>query len=250
MSTIIQSRGVPAGRRGRPAAPRRRPDPGTAAATRGDPALRPVHRPGRGPPHPAGLLAQPQAAGRGGRTAVEELARPGDRRWRLNSDVPPRATAVFGSPDVHRAGTRRILACPYCHGLQAVPPQPVQVVIFAIGCRKCHRVFRITEAGAAPASDRADEGIITPRRRPGRVFIDRRVEPAEGGSKQAPARSTGNRLMMGMHARELRSTAIALLALAAAAAAMYVLLAVLDSTHTAVRRRRPGQHDDGRACRR
>ena len=38
--------------------------------------------------------------------------------------------------------------------------------------------------------------------------------------------------------RGLRSTAIALLALAAAAAAMYALLAVLDSTHTAVRRAR------------
>jgi hypothetical protein len=141
---------------------------------------------------------------------------------------------VFGSPDVHRVGTRRILACPYCNGLQAIPAQPVQ---FAIGCRKCHRVFRITEAGAARASDRADEAIITPRRRPGRVFIDRRVEPADGGSKQAPARPTGNRLM-GM-LRGLRSTAIALLALAAAAVAMYVLLKVLDSTHTAVRRAPP-----------
>ena len=123
---------------------------------------------------------------------------------------------MFGSPDVHRAGTRRILACPYCNGLQAIPPQPVR---FAIGCRKCHRVFRITEAGAARASDRADGAIITPRRRPGRVFIDRRVEPAEGGSKQAPARSTGNRLMGMLREtlRGLRSTAIALLALAAAA---------------------------------
>lgn len=145
---------------------------------------------------------------------------------------------MLGSPDVHRAGTRRILACPYCHGLQAIPPQPVR---FAIGCKKCHRVFRITEAGAARASDRADEANITPRRRPGRVFIDPRVEPAEGGREQAPARSTGNR-WMGMLREKLRglqSTAIALLAFPAAAAAVYVLLAVLDSTHTAVRRPLP-----------
>jgi hypothetical protein len=145
---------------------------------------------------------------------------------------------MFGSPDVHRAGTRRTLACPYCHGLQAIPPQPAR---FAIGCRKYHRVFGITEAGAVRSSDRADEANITPRRRPGRVFIGQRVEPAEGGRKQAPARSTGNRWMRMLREtlRGLESTAIALLALAAAAAAVYVLLAVLDSTHTAVRRPLP-----------
>jgi hypothetical protein len=144
---------------------------------------------------------------------------------------------VFDSPDVPPAGTRRILVCPYCHGLQAVPPQPVQVAIFAIGCRRCHRVFCITEARAAPASDRADEGIITPRRTPEPVSIGRRVEPAAGGSRQAPERPTGNRLM-GM-LRQLRSTAIALLAIASAAVAMHALLAVLDSVHAALRRAPP-----------
>jgi hypothetical protein len=145
---------------------------------------------------------------------------------------------VFGSLDVHRAGTRRILTCPYCNGLQAIPPQPVG---FAIGCKKCHRVFRIAGAGPAPASDRTDEAVITPRPRPGRVFIDRRVEPADGGSKQALACSPSNRSLGILRGtlRGLRSTAIVLLALAAAAAAAYALLAVLDSTHTAVRRALP-----------
>ena len=87
------------------------------------------------------------------------------------------------------------------------------------------------------ASDRADEGIITPRRTPEPVSIGRRVEPAAGGSRQAPERPTGNRLM-GM-LRQLRSTAIALLAIASAAVAMHALLAVLDSVHAALRRRRP-----------
>jgi hypothetical protein len=145
---------------------------------------------------------------------------------------------MVGSPDVHRAGIRRILACPYCHGPQGVPSQPVR---FVLGCRECHRVFRVTEAGAERVSDRADKANITSRRRPVRVFIDQRVEPAGGGGKQALARSTGNGLM-GMlreSLRGLQSRAIALLALAAAAAALYSLLAVLDSTHTAVRRALP-----------
>ena len=109
---------------------------------------------------------------------------------------------------------------------------------FVLGCRKCHRVFRVTEAGAAAVSDRADEANITSRRRPVRVVIDPRVEPAEGGGKQAPARSTGIGLMgiLRESLRGLQSTAIALLALAAAAAALYILLAVLDSTRTAARR--------------
>ena len=38
---------------------------------------------------------------------------------------------MFGSPDIHRAGSRSILACPYCHGLQAIPPQPVRLAIDA-----------------------------------------------------------------------------------------------------------------------
>jgi hypothetical protein len=144
---------------------------------------------------------------------------------------------MVGSPDVHRAGIRRILACPYCHGLQGIPAQPVR---FVLGCRKCHRVFRVTEARAARVSQ-ADEANITPRRRPVRVFIDQPVETAAGGRKQTPARSTGNGLM-GMlreSLRGLQSTAIALLALAAAAAAVFILLAVLDSTHTAMRRALP-----------
>jgi hypothetical protein len=145
---------------------------------------------------------------------------------------------VFGSPDIDRAGTRRILACPYCHGLQAIPPQPVR---FTIGCRECHRLIRITEAGAPLASDRTDEALIAPRCRPSRVFIDRRVEPADEGNKQAPERATSTR-WMGMlreTLRGVRSTVITLLALAAAAVAVYVLLTVLDSTHTAVRRALP-----------
>ena len=28
---------------------------------------------------------------------------------------------MFDLPDVRRAGTRRILVCPYCNGLQAIP---------------------------------------------------------------------------------------------------------------------------------
>src|SRR4051794_18286365 len=66
--------------RRRPAAPRRHLDPRAAAATRGDPALRPVHRPGCGPLPPASLLAQPRAAGDRGSRAFEELARPGGRQ--------------------------------------------------------------------------------------------------------------------------------------------------------------------------
>src|SRR6185312_7607992 len=114
---------------------------------------------------------------------------------------------------------------------------PVPFAIFVIGCRRCHRVFRIKEAGAARASDRADEGTLTPRRTPDPVSIGRRAEPAAGGSRQAPGRPTGNRLM-GM-LRQLRSTAIARFALAVAAGAVYVRLAILDSTHAAGRRALP-----------
>ena len=73
---------------------------------------------------------------------------------------------MFGSPDIHRAGTRRILACPYCHGLQAIPAQPVQL---AIGCREsgvqvaivpgpglsartCSRMRGLARAGPRPAA--------------------------------------------------------------------------------------------------
>lgn len=45
---------------------------------------------------------------------------------------------MYRVPDFHQVDTRRILACPYCDSLQAIPPRPVQC---AIGCRRCHRVF-------------------------------------------------------------------------------------------------------------
>ncbi len=51
---------------------------------------------------------------------------------------------MFGLIDVHRAVARRIL-CPYCHRLQAIP---LQSEGFSIGCRNCHRVFRVTETGS------------------------------------------------------------------------------------------------------
>jgi hypothetical protein len=140
---------------------------------------------------------------------------------------------VFRSPDVHRVGTRRILACPYCDGLQAIPPRPLQL---AIGCRRCHRVFRVTEAGAARASDRVDEPVLTPRRRPAQALIDRRVEPADGAGGPAPPRTSGGRLRELL--RWLRSTAIAPLALVASAA-VHALLTIAESTHTAVRRSLP-----------
>ena len=49
------------------------------------------------------------------------------------------------STDVRRDVTRHILACPYCQRPQAIPPQSVG---FAVGCGRCHRVFRVTETGA------------------------------------------------------------------------------------------------------
>ena len=52
---------------------------------------------------------------------------------------------MFGSPDVHRAGTRRILACPYCNGLQAIPPQPVRI---RRRVQEMSSGVRVTEAGA------------------------------------------------------------------------------------------------------
>ena len=49
------------------------------------------------------------------------------------------------SPEVQRDLTRHTLLCPHCHHLQVIPPQSVG---FAVGCRKCHRAFRVTESRA------------------------------------------------------------------------------------------------------
>jgi hypothetical protein len=132
---------------------------------------------------------------------------------------------VLGSPDTNRVGARRILACPHCHRLLYLGPEPVPS---GIACRGCHRVVRINDPGA---DDRGEGRAIVPEWSPRRIFIDRRPDPS---ARATPSRRAGGRLreMLG----RLRSTAIALLVLAAAAAAVYVLLAALEATHDAARR--------------
>jgi hypothetical protein len=147
---------------------------------------------------------------------------------------------VLGSSGLNRVGPRRILACPRCQRLQYIIPRPA---LFDIVCKHCDRGFRVAETGAVAtvavtrAADREDEPAILARRRPGQVFIDRRSGSADEIGEPSPRRSLGDRLRE--MSRRLRSTAIALLALAVAAAAVYTLLVVLASTHTAVRRSLP-----------
>ena len=71
---------------------------------------------------------------------------------------------MFGLTDVHRAVARRILTCPYCDRPQLVP---LKSAGFAVGCRKCHRVFRVTKTGfvADVKSARAADGAAPGRPR-------------------------------------------------------------------------------------
>ena len=114
---------------------------------------------------------------------------------------------MFGLTDVHRAVARRTLVCPYCNRLQAIP---LQSAGFSVGCRKCHRVFRVTETGAV-----AD------------------VESARAADGAAPGRSPGDQVRSLL--RGLRSVVIALLALAVIAEAIRQL-GSLDAARSAGRR--------------
>ena len=144
---------------------------------------------------------------------------------------------MFDSPDLHRVGNRRILACPYCDRLQHVIPPPVP---FAVECRTCHRVFVVAHDGAvaipiaAQADVRESEPTITPRQVPGQVFIDRQVEPADEVGEPVPPRSRadGSRGVLS----RLRSAAIALIALAAAVGVAHAVVVIAESIHTAIRR--------------
>src|SRR5688500_12050709 len=93
---------------------------------------------------------------------------------------------MFSPTDVHRAVARRILVCPYCNRLQAIP---LQSAGYSVGCRKCHRVFRVTETGSV-----AD------------------VEPTRAADGAALESSRGDRVRSLL--RGLRSVVIAVLAIA------------------------------------
>ena len=114
---------------------------------------------------------------------------------------------MLGLTDVQRAVARRILVCPHCHRPQAIP---LQSVGFAVGCRKCHRVFRVTETGTV-----AD------------------VEAARAADGAAPEGSPGDRVRSLL--RGLRAVVIAVLALAVVAEAIRQL-GSLDATRSAGRR--------------
>ena len=135
---------------------------------------------------------------------------------RVPFPLAPGGEPCSASTDVHRAVARRILACPYCHRPQAIP---LQSVGFAVGCRNCHRVFRVTETGAV-----AD------------------VESARTADGAAPGRSPGDRVRSLL--RGLRSVVIAVLALAVVAEAIRQLGSL---GRGAVRRPAcpPGREHDG-----
>ena len=146
---------------------------------------------------------------------------------------------MFGPPEIHWARIHRILACPYCHASRAIPARTARTTV---RCEGCHRVFLITKAGVPLATkagvplalDRTYEAIFRPRRRPSRLFIDRRVD--EGDEVDPKARGVALMRLPCAALRGLRSTAIAALAFAAVTAAMYVFVTALFATHAVTRR--------------
>jgi hypothetical protein len=134
---------------------------------------------------------------------------------------------VLGLSTLNRVGTRRILTCPYCDRLQYILPRPAA---FVIGCRNCHRAFRVIEMDTGQAAVRADETPIIPMRRPGRCVIGRRIEPAGGVTKRALPRSPGGRLRRRL--RWLGAPWVFPWVLAAAAATVHVLLTIFGNART------------------
>ena len=141
---------------------------------------------------------------------------------------------MLGPSDLDRVGTRRILTCPYCDRLQSIVPRPAT---FAIGCRNCHRAFRVFETDSGQEAVRADRPVRIPIGTPGRDLLDRRMDPAGGATERTSRRPPVGRL--GATLRRLGAPWIFPWVLAAGAAAMYVLLTLFGTVRTDVRRSLP-----------